>query len=293
MVAEGHAMSRATLTFVGTATTLLRLGAFTVLTDPNFLHRGQRAYIGHGLWTRRRTEPALGPEQLPALDAVFVSHLHGDHFDRIARRRLDPTVPLVTTGQAAGHLRRRFDTTVPLDPWQHTQFHRDGQRLRITAVPGIHGPGPVDRLLMPPVIGSVLELDQPSAPPLRVYVTGDTLFRPHLARGVADRFPDLDAIVVHLGGTRLMGMLLTMDAGQGADLVDALRPPVTVPVHYDDYPVFRSPLADFLTTVRHRALPTDVRVVRRGETVALHPDAAVTPESTTPAGTNAEARTGP
>lgn len=46
------------LTFGGTATTLLRLGAFTVLTDPNFLHRGQRAYLGKGLWSRRLTEPA-------------------------------------------------------------------------------------------------------------------------------------------------------------------------------------------------------------------------------------------
>ena len=41
------------LTFIGTATTLLRLGSFTLLTDPNFLHRGQRAYLGKELWSRR------------------------------------------------------------------------------------------------------------------------------------------------------------------------------------------------------------------------------------------------
>ena len=62
--------ARATLTFIGTATTLLRLDRFTLLTDPNFLHRGQRAYLGHGLWTKRRTEPACQPDQLPELDAV-------------------------------------------------------------------------------------------------------------------------------------------------------------------------------------------------------------------------------
>lgn len=39
-------MTDATLEFVGTATSLLRLGPFTILTDPNFLHRGQRAYLG-------------------------------------------------------------------------------------------------------------------------------------------------------------------------------------------------------------------------------------------------------
>jgi L-ascorbate metabolism protein UlaG (beta-lactamase superfamily) len=79
--------------------------------------------------------------------------------------------------------------------------------------------------------------------------------------------------VVHLGGTRILGMLLTMDDAQGADLVAHLRPPVTVPVHYDDYRVFRSPLADFLATGRRRGLPTELRVVRPGDTVPLRPAA--------------------
>ena len=93
--------STATLTFVGTATTLLRLGEFTVLTDPNFLHRGQRAYLGKGLWSRRLTEPAMQPGDLPALDAVVLSHLHGDHFDRIARQELARAQPVLTTPAAA------------------------------------------------------------------------------------------------------------------------------------------------------------------------------------------------
>src|SRR5215203_6690653 len=93
------------ITFIGTATTIVRLGSFTVLTDPNFLHRGQRAYLGKGLWSRRLTEPAMQPADLPSLDAVVLSHLHGDHFDRIARRELDHTVPVVTTEHAASRLR--------------------------------------------------------------------------------------------------------------------------------------------------------------------------------------------
>jgi L-ascorbate metabolism protein UlaG (beta-lactamase superfamily) len=72
------------VTFLGTATVLLRLGPFTLLTDPNFLHRGQWVHIGHGLVTRRRTEPAAQWSQLPQPDAVLLSHLHGDHFDRVA-----------------------------------------------------------------------------------------------------------------------------------------------------------------------------------------------------------------
>src|SRR3954463_11408399 len=94
------------LQFIGTATTVLHLGPFTVLTDPNFLHRGQRAYLGKGLWSRRLSEPALTPAELPRLDAVVLSHLHGDHFDRVARRELAKTPPLITTPSAARKLRR-------------------------------------------------------------------------------------------------------------------------------------------------------------------------------------------
>ena len=95
------------LTHLGTATCLLSYAGITVLTDPNFLHRGQRAYLGKGMWSVRRTEPALQPAQLPPLDAVVLSHLHGDHFDRVARRGLDHALPLVTTRAAARTLRRQ------------------------------------------------------------------------------------------------------------------------------------------------------------------------------------------
>jgi glyoxylase-like metal-dependent hydrolase (beta-lactamase superfamily II) len=77
-----------TLTFIGNATTLLQYGGFTLLTDPNFLHRGERAYLGKGIWSRRLIDPAMTIGELPPLDAVVLSHLHADHFDRRARDEL-------------------------------------------------------------------------------------------------------------------------------------------------------------------------------------------------------------
>ena len=49
------------LYFIGTATTLLRCAGFTILTDPNFLHRGQRAYLGKGLTSTRADRAAPAP----------------------------------------------------------------------------------------------------------------------------------------------------------------------------------------------------------------------------------------
>jgi L-ascorbate metabolism protein UlaG (beta-lactamase superfamily) len=255
------------VTFIGTATTLLRLGAFTLLTDPNFLHSGQRVHLGYGLTAKRLTNPALELKQLPPLDAVVLSHLHGDHFDRVASRRLARGLPIVTTPQAARKLRRRgFMATRPLDTWQSYGRKRDNQVLRITAVPGQHGPGVVDRLL-PDVMGSVLDLTIAGTRRLRLYITGDTLRRPFLAE-IPRRFPDIDAMLIHLGGTKVAGVLLTMDGNQGADVVELIRPGLTLPIHYDDYRVFRSPLTDFLQVVRERGL-AGIRTIRRGETLPL------------------------
>ena len=84
----------ASLTFVGNATTLLRLNGCTLLTDPSFLHAGNAVHVGYGLFAKRLLEPALQPEQLPPLDAVLLSHLHGDHWDPPAERALDHALPL-------------------------------------------------------------------------------------------------------------------------------------------------------------------------------------------------------
>ena len=257
-----------TLTFGGNATALLRLGPFTLLTDPNFLHRGQRAYLGYGLFTKRLTEPALQPTQLPALDAVLLSHLHGDHWDRIATRSLPRDTPVVTTPAAARELARKgFGATSDLTPWQTHEFTRGTSTLRITSVPGVHGPGLLGRLL-PPVMGSVLELIRDGAVTWRGYISGDTLYRRDIGE-VLERCGPLDVVVPHLGGTWAFGFTVTMDGRQGADLVELLKPAVVVPVHYDDYTVFRSPLGDFVAEVAARRAPGEIRTVGRGQTISL------------------------
>ena len=259
-----------TLTFGGTATMLLRIGAFTLLTDPNFLHRGQRARLGYGLRARRLTEPALHPTQLPTLDAILLSHLHGDHWDRIATRSLPKDTPVVTTKEAATCLADRgFTATSDLAAWQTHELTHGSDTLRITSVPGVHGPGPLEKVL-PQVMGSVVELIRGGDVSWRGYISGDTLYRPFLGK-VLERCGPLDAVVPHLGGTKALGITVTMDARQGADLVDLLKPPVTVPVHFDDYGLFKSPLSDFVAEVGRRRLPGELRTVGRGDTVSLRP----------------------
>ncbi|MEV0694887.1 MBL fold metallo-hydrolase [Streptomyces sp. NPDC050388] len=254
----------AEILFIGNATLLIRYGDLTLLTDPNFLHRGQLAHLGYGLVSRRVTEPAVDVADLPHadLDGVVLSHLHGDHFDRVARRGLDRSLPFVTTRHGSLLLKGLygFRRATGLRTWQsHTLRHGDSS-VRITSLPGRHAPGPA-RVLLPPVMGSLLEFgDRSGETRLVLYLSGDTLMYDGL-REIAERYPDIHLAVLHLGGTTLPGgLVVTMDAEQGADLLDLLRPRRALPVHYDDYTVFRSPLEDFLAEAGRRG--HDARLVR-------------------------------
>ncbi|MEU2539021.1 MBL fold metallo-hydrolase [Streptomyces iakyrus] len=269
------------LHFIGNATVLLSYGPLTLLTDPNFLHRGQYAYLGHGLLTRRLTEPALGVDELPRLDAVVLSHLHGDHWDRRARRHLDHTVPILTTPHAARRLRtvHGFHRTAGLRTWKALTLQRDGAEVTVTALPARHAGHAVLSGLLPPVMGSMLEFGPAGGPPrMRLYISGDTLVYDGLDE-IADHFPAADLAVLHLGGTRLPGgFVVTMDGAQGAELARRLDPRLVLPVHYGDYTVMRSPLSAFLAEADAIGLGDRIVHCGHGEHVRVPCDAGAAPE---------------
>jgi L-ascorbate metabolism protein UlaG (beta-lactamase superfamily) len=255
----------ASVTFVGNATTLLKLGPITLLTDPNFLHRGQHAYLGYGVTTRRLTEPALTIDELPPLDGIVVSHLHGDHWDRVAHRGLDHDLPVITTPHASKRLQwRGFPRATGLRTWTAHDFIRDGHRVRVTALPGRHAPGLLQALL-PPVMGSMLEYATIGGRTLlRLYISGDTLLVDDL-REIPARFDRIDAALLHLGGTTLPGgLMVTMDGRQGAELFELSRARIAMPIHHSDYRRFASRLEDFSAEMQRRGLEDRVTYLEPG-----------------------------
>src|SRR4051812_31819983 len=131
--------SENSLFFIGNATVLLRFGGFTILTDPNFVPAGEQVPVGLGMSVTRLVDPAIGIDQLPKLDAVVLSHYHGDHFDHLAEERLDRDVPIITTNEAAAKLADKgFRSTIGLDHWQAHNLTSSTSRLRITSLPARH-----------------------------------------------------------------------------------------------------------------------------------------------------------
>lgn len=261
---------RGSILFVGTATTIIRFAGFTILTDPNFLHAGDHAHIGYGMTTERLTEPAFDIEDLPPIDFCLLSHYHGDHFDQIVEERLQKDLPIITTEHAVGELKEKgFTNGIPLDTWDSIVVRSDAASVRITSMPGQHGPGVVD-FALPPVMGSMLDFENSDGQRLlRMYITGDTLIHDDLNE-IPKRFADVHLMVMHLGGTRVMGILVTMDDEQGIEMMRIIEPDTTIPIHYSDYDVFKSPLEDFQRAVSKAGLEDRVVYLSHGESYEFH-----------------------
>jgi L-ascorbate metabolism protein UlaG (beta-lactamase superfamily) len=254
-----------TILFIGNATVLIRFGGLTILTDPTFIHRHEQVSIGYGMHSTRLTDPAVDIQDLPRLDLVVLSHFHGDHFDQVAERELDKSLPIVTTQEAARELQQRgFRQTKPLDTWSSFSVEKGDVRVRITSMPGRHGP-PLADLVLPEVMGSLWDFTASGKPLFRLYVTGDTLVIDDL-KEIPVRYPDIDLALLHLGGTRVLGILITMDAAQGVEMMRLIRPQRAIPIHYNDYDVFKSPLSDFQREIAAAGLESRLQYLRHGDT---------------------------
>jgi L-ascorbate metabolism protein UlaG (beta-lactamase superfamily) len=145
--------------------------------------------------------------------------------------------------------------------------------LTLTSLPGRHAPVPLHRLL-PPVMGTMLEFGAEDGSRRRLYVSGDTLLIEELSE-IPIRFNSIDAGIVHLGGTRLpagrrlpLGLTVTMDGRQGAEAVSMLQIPKMIPVHFDDYGVFASPLEDFIQEMKRHGISD--RIISTSNSTAAH-----------------------
>ena len=270
--------------FIGNATVLIKYAGFTILTDPTFIHMHEKVPLGYGLETTRLTNPAMEINQLPPLDLVLLSHFHGDHFDQVAIRELDKSLPIVSNSHAVDELSiRGFTNTKKLDTWENISFtkkdnNNNDVELQITAMPGRHGPFPV-AMFLPKVMGSMLDFKRKgdrngsnnnnnshnSNQLLRIYITGDTMVFDDIQE-IPKRYPNVDLALLHLGGTTIMGIVLTMDANEGLEMFNIINPKKAIPIHYNDYDVFKSPIEDFQAKVKEAGIEDHVFYLKHGET---------------------------
>jgi len=97
------------ITYIGHATLLIELGGKRFLTDPNF-------DPALGKFLPRVSAPGIAINDLPEIDAIFVTHAHADHLSFKSLDQL-PRVPIFSPPAISKWLKRRgYEKAMPIGP---------------------------------------------------------------------------------------------------------------------------------------------------------------------------------
>lgn len=188
---------------IRSATVKISAGGATLLVDPYLAPKGGGKTYAGTLTSPLVELPLLLDELLHDVDAVFVSHLHSDHFDTRAQQVLRKDMPILCPAPIAASIRAMgFADVMAIE--QRTQW----RHWTLTLTGGRHGPNTV-LAAMGDVHGFVLHVD--SEPTL--YWVGDSIWCAPVREAI-ERF-DPVAVVVHACGATWRGLgPLVMDASQ-------------------------------------------------------------------------------
>jgi L-ascorbate metabolism protein UlaG (beta-lactamase superfamily) len=209
---------------------------------------------------RRQGETPAPPERV---DAVLISHLHGDHLDLPSLRLLSNRPPVIAPRGAGRFLRRAGVDVRELGVGESVK----AAGAEIRAVRALHD------ARRRPWLGPAAEpLGFIIGPRPLVYFAGDT----DLYDAMADLAPiDVALLPVAGWGPRLGPG--HMNAGRAARAAALLRPHVAIPIHWGTFhPAyarrgawFTQPPLEFAARVAAVAPSVDVRVLMPGESTSV------------------------
>lgn len=179
------------VTWVGHATTLVRIAGRSILTDPIWSEKlpGPRS--------KRMTRPGIAWEDLPRVDAVVISHDHYDHLDAPTLRRLPRETPVFVGANTARWFHRRgFTQVTELDWWESAE----SGGVTFTFVPAHHWCRRGFRDVCRRLWGSWV-ISAPAGPGGKrksVFFAGDTGYGPNFAE-VGRRHGPFDVAILPIG----------------------------------------------------------------------------------------------
>lgn len=217
------------ITWLGHSTFLVEINGQRVLVDPVFSERpSPLTWIGPA----RFHEIPLSIEDLPAIDAVVISHDHYDHLDHRTVLALGERVPLYIVPLGVGARLESWGVPgqriVERDWWQ--EFRLGG--LMFTATPARHFSG--RSLVMADQNETLWSGWVIASQDHRVYYSGDTGMFPGFT-AIGERLGPFDAVLIETGAYDQLWADLHIGPEQAIEARVALGSGLFIPVHWGTF----------------------------------------------------------
>lgn len=245
--------------WLGGPTFILEMGAFRLLSDPVF-------GAGDPAFTMPVTPPSkmagqpirrlvdLPPHDLDNLDAVVLTRIGEDHFDRAAGDAIDRGQRLIAPAGDTHVLTEHGFTDVTGLAWGEAfRGERDGATMDITAVPtSFDQDRPSNGYVARHTAGDTTHT---------VYWTGDTRWfkGARQIKELSDRF---DLLVPYIGDAGDHG---TLDGKDAMQFVFLVQPKRIVPVNYNTFSHYNEGVDDFRERIGLTLYDKRLQVIREGE----------------------------
>lgn len=218
------------VTWLGHSTMFIEIDGYRVLVDPVF---GKRASPSQLVGPKRFHPPPLPLDEMPALDAIIITHDHYDHLDAdvvhtFARSRAHDRVQWITTLGVGAHLERWGVPTARITELDWSDTAHVGS-LRMTALPARH------------FSGRTMTRDQTlwaswviAGPAHRVFHTGDTGYFEGL-RDIGVQFGPFDLSMIKIGAYDAMWPDIHLTPEDAVRLHALVSGGLLLPIHWGTF----------------------------------------------------------
>jgi L-ascorbate metabolism protein UlaG (beta-lactamase superfamily) len=214
------------ITWLGHSTLILEIGGKRILTDPVF---SKRTSPSQWWGPARFHEVPLALADLPALDAVIISHDHFDHLDMGSIKALAGKVPFFTplgVGQHLEYWGGPADQITELDWWQSIKL--DDLELHCTPSRHFSGRSLLGRNATQWASWSLI------SPTRRLFFSGDTGMFPGFSE-IGERLGPFDVTLLEVGAYDAAWADVHLGPEQAVAAHKLLRGTLMMPVHWGTF----------------------------------------------------------